>query len=90
VGGGPKPGRGNCSGLFGGATCFGPFSRRNNDSWAILAGQDSRLDVTSRLAASVQWRSCKPPQATMRPESVPDAEREITTPLLRATADGER
>ena len=73
VGGGPKPGRANCSGLFGGAKCFGPFARRINDPWAILAGQDSGLDVTNPLAASVQWRPRKPPQATVRPESVPDA-----------------
>jgi len=30
VGGGPKPGRGNCSGLFGGATCRDSFSRCND------------------------------------------------------------
>jgi len=51
VGGGPKPGRGNCSGLLGGATGHDPFSRCKNDSRYFSLNATSKPDVTNRLAA---------------------------------------
>ena len=57
---------------------------------AISLNTSFEHDVMNRLADGEQQSPRKLPQGAVRSKNVPDAERDVTTALLRATADGER